>query len=101
MARRAVPAEQRALPPTLNPWKKLQSWRERRRRPRAIGATEPDKVEQAVKALRRQGELWRALLSGEKQGKDMLEIDNYLDAGKELVHRMGRSPGGPSCACRC
>jgi hypothetical protein len=43
--------------------------------------------QKAVRALRRQGELWRALLSGEKQGADMLEIDNYLDAAKELLSR--------------
>jgi hypothetical protein len=76
------------LSATVHPWRKLQSWPERRRRPRAISAAEPDATEQTVKALRRQGELWRAPLSGEKHGKDMLEIDNYLDAGKELAHRM-------------
>jgi hypothetical protein len=43
--------------------------------------------EATVRALRRQGELWRALLSDEKQGADMLEIDNYLDAARELVSR--------------
>jgi hypothetical protein len=72
---------------TFNPRKKLQSWRDRRRRPRTINATDPYQAKEAVKTLRRQGQLWRALLSGEKQGKDMLEIENYLDAGKELVHR--------------
>jgi hypothetical protein len=82
------PPNEGRLPRTLNPWRKLQSWRERRRRPRAIKARDPAKTDEAVKTLRRQGELWRALLSGEKQGRDMLEIDNYLDAGKELVHRM-------------
>jgi len=76
------------LPGTRNPWRKLQFWRERRRRPGAITDSHPGNAEHAVKALRRQGELWRALLSGEKQGTDMLEIDNYLDAGKELARRM-------------
>jgi hypothetical protein len=76
------------LAATRNPWKKLQSWRQRRRRPKPLDATDADKVDEAVKALRRQGELWRALLSGEKQGQDMLEIDNYLDAGKELARRI-------------
>jgi hypothetical protein len=42
-----------------------------------------------VRTLRRQGELWRALLSGEKQGTEMLEIDNYLDATREVATRMG------------
>jgi hypothetical protein len=38
--------------------------------------------------LRRQGELWRALLSGEKLGADMLEIANYLDAADRLAKRL-------------
>jgi hypothetical protein len=38
--------------------------------------------------LARQGELWRALLSGEKSGTDMLEIDDYLDAAERLSRRM-------------
>lgn len=42
----------------------------------------------AVRTLRRQGQLWRALLSGEKQGTDMLEIDNYLDAARQMERRM-------------
>ena len=33
----------------------------------------------------RQGELWRALLSGEKAGADMLVIDNYLDAATGML----------------
>jgi hypothetical protein len=32
----------------------------------------------------RQGELWRALLSGEKVGTEMLEMKNYLDAARTL-----------------
>jgi hypothetical protein len=35
--------------------------------------------------VRRQGELWRALLTGEKLGTDMLEIGNYLDASERLA----------------
>jgi hypothetical protein len=38
--------------------------------------------------LARQGELWRALLSGEKDGPDMLEIEDYLDAAERLSRRM-------------
>jgi hypothetical protein len=38
--------------------------------------------------LRRQGELWRALLSGEKRGSELLEFDNYLDASAALAGRM-------------
>ena len=39
-------------------------------------------------ALRRQGELWRELLSGEKQGPDMLDINHYLRAANALVATM-------------
>jgi hypothetical protein len=45
-------------------------------------------AEEALHALRRQGDLWRGLLSGEKQGSGMLEIDNYLDAARELADQM-------------
>jgi hypothetical protein len=38
--------------------------------------------------LARQGELWRALLSAEKSGTDMLEIEDYLDAAERLSRRM-------------
>jgi hypothetical protein len=34
--------------------------------------------------LSRQGELWRSLLSGEKSGLDMLEIQDYTDAADRL-----------------
>jgi hypothetical protein len=42
----------------------------------------------ALALLRRQGDLWRALLAGEKVGADMLEIDDYLDAGERLAGRL-------------
>ncbi len=45
-------------------------------------------TEEALHALRRQGDLWRGLLSGEKHGSGMLEIDNYLDAARELAGQM-------------
>jgi hypothetical protein len=43
--------------------------------------------------LARQGELWRALLSGEKSGLDMLEVDDYLDAAARLSSRMRKLAG--------
>jgi hypothetical protein len=39
-------------------------------------------------ALRRQGEVWRALLSGEKEGKDMLDAWHYVRAANSLVAEM-------------
>jgi hypothetical protein len=41
-----------------------------------------------IHALGRQGEIWRALLSGEKEGTEMLETGNYLDAAHDLAHQM-------------
>jgi hypothetical protein len=41
-----------------------------------------------IHALARQGELWRALLSGEKRGTEMLETGNYLDAAHHLTKQM-------------
>jgi hypothetical protein len=43
--------------------------------------------------LARQGELWRALLSGEKSGLDMLEIPDYLDAAERMSRRMRKLAG--------
>ena len=36
-------------------------------------------------ALRRQGEVWRSVLAGEKLGQDMLSADDYFGAMRELV----------------
>jgi hypothetical protein len=52
----------------------------------ATTATDPA-PDEVWALLRRQGDLWRALLSGEKLGTDMLEIDNYLDAAERLLAR--------------
>jgi hypothetical protein len=38
--------------------------------------------------LARQGELWRTLLTGEKDGRDMLMIEDYVDAAGRLSKRM-------------
>ncbi len=42
----------------------------------------------ATTTIKRQGELWRALLSGEKRGTEMLEISNYLQAAGKVAARM-------------
>ncbi len=40
--------------------------------------------------LRRQGERWRALLSGEKRGTDDLELSEYVDAGVQAFSHTGK-----------
>jgi hypothetical protein len=46
------------------------------------------------RALRRQGQVWRALLSGEKRGQDLLSAQNYVQAGVQLISRLGNLVGG-------
>jgi hypothetical protein len=41
----------------------------------------------ATRALYRQGQLWRSLLSGEKQAQDLLQATDFVDAAGHLLHR--------------
>jgi hypothetical protein len=41
--------------------------------------------ESVTRALHRQGQLWRAILSGEKDGLDLLSTDDYLSAADQLL----------------
>jgi hypothetical protein len=52
--------------------------------PDTVSATE---INQIRRTLRRQGELWRAVLTGEKAGRDLLTEDDYLTAGRALLAR--------------
>ena len=36
-------------------------------------------------SLRQQGRRWRALLSGDKEGQDMLETGDYVRAAQQMV----------------
>jgi hypothetical protein len=53
--------------------------------------TDPDAWEQHAEllaaTLRRQGEIWRAMLSGEKNARDTLTADSYQKAAAALIHR--------------
>jgi len=55
---------------------------------RSAGGPAAPEADETWLALARQGELWRALLTGEKLGRDMLEIDDYIDAADRLSRRM-------------
>jgi len=46
--------------------------------------------ESIIRALRRQGQLWQALLSGEKDGVDLLSSDDYLLAADQLLGHIRR-----------
>jgi len=45
--------------------------------------------EEVRRRLHRQGKLWRELLTGEKDGRDMLGPRNYIDAGLALLADTG------------
>ena len=46
--------------------------------------------ESVTRALHRQGQLWRAVLSGEKDGVDLLSGDDYVGAADRLVGQLRR-----------
>jgi hypothetical protein len=43
-----------------------------------------------IRALHRQGQLWRAILSGEKDGVDLLTADDYVRAADRLLGHLRR-----------
>jgi hypothetical protein len=62
----------------------LIEWRASVRTSSRVAPDEPG----TWKQLARQGELWRAMLVGEKSGRDMLEIQDYLDAADRLSRKL-------------
>lgn len=66
-----------------------------RRASRATAAPEPtvEMPAELRRLLHRQGRLWRAVLSGEKDGRDMLSTRHYVDAGLRLLATTGRLIG--------
>ena len=62
----------------------LVEWRESIRTESPVAPEAPE----TWLALARQGELWRAMLAGEKAARDMLEIEDYIDAAERLSRRM-------------
>ena len=46
--------------------------------------------ESVTRALHRQGQLWRAILSGEKDGVDLLTADDYVWAADQLLGHLRR-----------
>jgi hypothetical protein len=59
----------------------------------AARATGADASPALWELLRRQGDLWRALLSGEKLGTDMLEADDYLEAADRTFEQLRQLVG--------
>jgi hypothetical protein len=46
-------------------------------------------IKRSAKLLHRQGQRWRAILSGEKACRDLLTIGDYVTAGEGLLRRAG------------
>jgi hypothetical protein len=57
---------------------------------RPVDWASPADRESVTRALRRQGQLWRAILSGEKDGVDLLSTDDYLLAADRLFGHIRR-----------
>jgi hypothetical protein len=56
---------------------------------RPVDWKSPADLGRVTRAMRRQGEVWRSLLSGEKQPLDLLSADDYVTAGERLFVRLG------------
>jgi hypothetical protein len=82
--------------PSVLPWRRRVTsgwWLARRpREPQARPVdwrSAPDR-ESVTRALHRQGQLWRAVLSGEKDCIDLLSTDDYLRAADQLLGHLRR-----------
>jgi len=70
----------------------MEVWSEKGRHvvdDRAVDWASTDDQVRINGALGRQGQVWRAMLSGEKQGTDLLSTEHYVKAGDQLVDRLG------------
>ena len=71
----------------------LETWVSKRTR--SDGTVDPAKVDEfAMRALRRQGDMWRRLLTGEQVADQLLDTKAYVRAGSSLLAnaRRGASP---------
>jgi hypothetical protein len=68
----------------------LRTWEEWVSAPEPAGGLDDDVVQWAAvrDSLRHQGDLWRGLLSGEKQAHDMLEPKDYVRAATRMMSRL-------------
>ncbi len=73
--------------PTLRLLRDMSSLGRHPRQPQArpVDWGSPADRESVTRALHRQGQLWRAILSGEKDGVDLLSTDDYLSAADRLL----------------
>lgn len=69
----------------------IAQWKTWSANPRLDKETVDLAAEPVQHALRRQGDVWRSVLSGQKLGTDMLSADDYLRASKALFRNVVRS----------
>jgi len=62
-------------------------------RSRPVDWSSADDRGRVTRALRRQGTIWRALLSGEKHAVDLLAAPDYVSAAEELLRHLRRLAG--------
>jgi hypothetical protein len=55
-----------------------------------LGQMKEEEINATTHQLHRQGQRWRAILSGEKACKDLLSIGNYITAGQGMLRRAGQ-----------
>lgn len=54
-----------------------------------LGTLDAKAVDEAARVLHRCGQRWRAILSGEKDAKDILEINDYVSVARGTLRRAG------------
>jgi hypothetical protein len=87
----AMPATPARVPPPARAafrWRLARHPRQPQARP--VDWASPADRESVTRSLRRQGQLWRAVLSGEKDGVDLLSTDDYLLAADRLLGHIRR-----------
>jgi hypothetical protein len=87
----AMPVATARVPPPPRAafrWRLARHPRQRQARP--VDWASPADRESVTRTLRRQGQLWRAILSGEKDGVDLLSTDDYLLAADRLLGHIRR-----------
>ena len=77
-------------PILLPPLDELPAKRPRPSRGRRVDWSSAADRESVTRALHRQGQLWRAVLTGEKDGVDLLSGDDYVRAADRLVDQLRR-----------
>ena len=81
---RAAPARRRSI------WGSWWSRQSSEPPTRPVDWDSPADREGVIRALHRQGQLWRAILSGEKDGVDLLTADDYVWAADQLLGHLRR-----------